>query len=607
MSPGKFSMFRGFVLFCALFSAGAFSVQVPYAQNAPPASVSVSVKMIDLADSGSDPAGKQYRASVTKLVSAGNGAAVPAGSAAIVTLAQTPNGWAAQLSSLTIAGQSVPVTSVSANVISSAQSTAASAANTVGSVLGGFGHHASPPAAVTAVASGQRVILPPGVTITFVLAAPPSPAAAAPDAASAPSPAPEAPAAPATRSPIPAPAAATALPSRAPIPAPASPSAAPVRSAIPVPTSTASSASATGNSSGGVTAMEICFSNPPPNPSDLNHKTEFLTAVFEVPVDSLKAVPVIEPAFSAYLKSTYQYPSAGITCQPIWSITDAQAAQKKIAADRDTAKLNMVDTGWRYGQPPLSAGQNGFDPLAQGPGGLDLSQHRLTTYFCTLIAPGGTSMTPPPGPANQTAYISPIFQADWDSAAVSKAYDVYIRDNYVHDLSLSDLSPRCTTQSPTFQAMMHPNAGVGKLITHKVAVDWTYTPAQAAAAQVAAAPAAAAASPTASTASSAGGPFIACSTSGGAGIDTYLTGVFQTTHPVRHMPNGANVVDQSVLDRFYAYLTQKGYNFKPGSGSGCAVGRTEAEAEAAKHKRYYEGGGCSTCGKTVETGWKDTQ
>lgn len=353
--------------------------------------------------------------------------------------------------------------------------------------------------------------------------------------------------------------------------------------------------------------MEICFSNPPPNPSDANHKTQYLTAAFEVPVDSLGAVPAIEPAFSAYLKATYNYPSAGITCQPIWTISDAQTAQKKIASGRDTAKLKMVNTGWRYGQPPLTPGQSGFDPLAQGSGGLDLSQHRLTTYFCTLLAPGGTTMTAPPGPANYTAYISPIFQADWDSAAIDKAWDAYIRDHYVHDLDLSDHSTRCNAQSPAFQTMMHPGAGVSKLITHKVAVDWTDTPAQAAAAQVAAAPAAAAPPATASTASSAGGPFISCSTSGGAGIDTYLTGVFQTTHPVRHMPSGGNLVDQGILDRFYAYLTQKGYNFKPGSNYGCDVSPTEAAAKAAQHKRAYEGGACSTCGKIVETGWKDTQ
>jgi len=107
------------------------------------------------------------------------------------------------------------------------------------------------------------------------------------------------------------------------------------------------------------------------------------------------------------------------------------------------------------------------------------------------------------------------------------------------------------------------------------------------------------------TAASTGGPFISCSTSGGAGIDTYLTGVFQTTRPVRHLPNGGNLVDQSVLDDFYAYLKQQGYNFKPGSNYGCDVSPTEAAAKAAQHKRAYEGGACSNCGKVVETGWKD--
>lgn len=102
-----------------------------------------------------------------------------------------------------------------------------------------------------------------------------------------------------------------------------------------------------------------------------------------------------------------------------------------------------------------------------------------------------------------------------------------------------------------------------------------------------------------------GGPFIACSTSGGAKINTYITGVFRTSHPVKYLPSGGYLVDQSVLDRFYAYLTKKGYNFKPGSNYGCVVEPTEALAKAAEHKRY-ESGGCSNCGKVVETGWKDT-
>ena len=113
--------------------------------------------------------------------------------------------------------------------------------------------------------------------------------------------------------------------------------------------------------------------------------------------------------------------------------------------------------------------------------------------------------------------------------------------------------------------------------------------------------------------------FISCSTSGGMGIDTYYTGVFEIgAKPGRspHPPNtpGAYiggtwmvpaVLSQTVLDHFYAYLTQKGDKFLPGSSSACDIKPTEAETKAAQHKRAYEGGGCSSCGKVVETGWKD--
>jgi hypothetical protein len=106
---------------------------------------------------------------------------------------------------------------------------------------------------------------------------------------------------------------------------------------------------------------------------------------------------------------------------------------------------------------------------------------------------------------------------------------------------------------------------------------------------------------TSSTTASTGGPFIICATSGGPGIDTYLTGVFQTTR-LRHLPSRGYLVDQSILDDFYAYLTQKNYNFKPGSNYGCAVQPTEAGAKADELKRQS---GCSNCGKIVETGWKE--
>jgi hypothetical protein len=117
--------------------------------------------------------------------------------------------------------------------------------------------------------------------------------------------------------------------------------------------------------------------------------------------------------------------------------------------------------------------------------------------------------------------------------------------------------------------------------------------------------------------------FISCSTSGGAGIDIYYTGVFEigakpgprprTPVSLAVSPDNGNtwlwpaVLSQTVLDHFQAYLTQKGYKFLPGSASGCDVKPSEAAAQAAQHKRAYEGGGCSSCGKIVETGWKEPQ
>ncbi len=79
--------------------------------------------------------------------------------------------------------------------------------------------------------------------------------------------------------------------------------------------------------------------------------------------------------------------------------------------------------------------------------------------------------------------------------------------------------------------------------------------------------------PQAQTAAQSAPFFISCSTSGGAGIDTYFTSVFQTVlklKPPRGPGSGAFFVNgktidpasiQVILDHFYTYLTQKGYKF----------------------------------------------
>ena len=559
------------LLFCALVMVFSLAVRI-FAQGVP-VTGTIEVKVPQAIDSDRDASGKEYNAMVTKTVNAG-GVTILQGTPATVSLVKSADGTSSvQLVAINLPTRGrVAASSSSVTLTDSPAQKVARGLGALGARLGSAAQSAAA-GAVTPSASGTRVFLTPGSTLQFSF----SMGSAATNAAS------------------------TSPAAAAPAPAAAGPPAAP----SPAPSPAASPASASGAlANGGLTGINICFSNPPPNPSDANHKTEYLTAVFEVPVNAQGSLPAIEPAFSAYLKATYQYANAAITCQPIWSITDAQTAQKKIASDRDTAKLKMVDTGWRYGQPPVTQGADGFDPLTQGRGGLDLSQHRLTTYYCSLTVPGGTTMTQTdPALANEATYVTPVFQADWNSSAVDTAFDAFMRNQYVHDLSLADHSTRCVAQSPALDGLMHQTALISnKRIGHVITVDWTDTPAQAAAAN-----AAIAAAPPPQAAPSSNGSFIACSTSSGAGIDTYLTAVFQTAKPVRRMPNGGYSVDGAILDRFYAYLTQQGYKFKPGSGSGCAVGATAAEAEAAKHKRYYEGGGCSTCGKTVETGWKDTQ
>ena len=155
-----------------------------HAQTAPSAGTTVAVKMLETVDSGNDPAGKQYRASVTKAVTASNGVTIAQGTAATVTLTNTGSRYTAQLSSITVNGQPVTVTSGSVSV-TAAQSAVSSAVNSVGSVLGGFGRHVSVPNGVAAVATGQRVVLPPGVTLSFVLSQPPGSSQAPPTAPAA--------------------------------------------------------------------------------------------------------------------------------------------------------------------------------------------------------------------------------------------------------------------------------------------------------------------------------------------------------------------------------------------------------------------------------------
>src|SRR5581483_6721629 len=102
----------------------------------------------------------------TKPASVGNGFAIPQGSMATVILAMNQSGWAAHLQSVVVQGQPISVSSGPPSVMCSAQAAATGAMNTVSSALSNFGFHKNKQASsVEAVATGDRVILPPGTQL----------------------------------------------------------------------------------------------------------------------------------------------------------------------------------------------------------------------------------------------------------------------------------------------------------------------------------------------------------------------------------------------------------------------------------------------------------
>jgi hypothetical protein len=200
-------------------------------QAVPAAGTPVSVRMVDAVNSAKDPAGKQYRASVTTAVDFGNGVTIPQGAVASVSLANSGNGsgFTTQLVSVAINGRPVAVASSSASVTGTSTDIAVKAMN---SALAGLDHHVTPPAGTAPVATGQHVTLPRGTVLSFVLAQPPAPSPVA-----------------AAGQPV-------------------------IASAAPVPSTASGPATTLGAAGGGgVTGMDICFSNPPPSASDPNYNT----------------------------------------------------------------------------------------------------------------------------------------------------------------------------------------------------------------------------------------------------------------------------------------------------------------------------------------------
>ena len=162
----------------------------PAAQPAPPVSTKIVMRLVDTILSTTDPPGKQYRAVVTHATTAGS-VSIPVNTEGRITLAQSAGNWSAQLTSLSLNGQIVPVTSSSVSATSPLQQ-AQQGVQKLGGLLGGLGGHnnrvAAPVSAVAnSIAAGPNIVLSAGTALTFTAAVPQSPvgASAGPPAAPA--------------------------------------------------------------------------------------------------------------------------------------------------------------------------------------------------------------------------------------------------------------------------------------------------------------------------------------------------------------------------------------------------------------------------------------
>jgi len=141
------------------------------ATAAVPPGTSVTVRIVDVVDSGQYSPGKTYRAVVTQAVNAGT-IQILQNTVAHLTIVRNGNGWVAQLASLDIAGSQINVSSSTASIQSTTQSSMQTTARALGNVIGAFGRHPQAngaTAAVAAAASGARVYLPPSTVLTFVI------------------------------------------------------------------------------------------------------------------------------------------------------------------------------------------------------------------------------------------------------------------------------------------------------------------------------------------------------------------------------------------------------------------------------------------------------
>jgi hypothetical protein len=259
--------------------------------------------MIDLVDSSRDPAGKQYRAGLIRPVNIGNGIIIAQGSAATVVLVKNGSGWNVQLSPLVIKGQPLvikgQVTTVTSNpgtvIGGAAQSNLANAANATNTVLGPFGRKPKTYSDVAVVAMGERVILTPGISLSFVL----NPVPVIPEASPAAAPAP----------------------------------------ANPVPVSAGQNASPQARVQPGTIYLCWTWTNG-------EHPVLYRSGAFHVAANT--SLGAIANAFENYLRKNYHLQFSGSSCPDLLGDPDGQFVIQQVEQGAKAHRREIVIVDWKY-------------------------------------------------------------------------------------------------------------------------------------------------------------------------------------------------------------------------------------------------------------------
>ncbi|HJS89304.1 MAG TPA: hypothetical protein VJ738_04985 [Steroidobacteraceae bacterium] len=145
------------------------------AQAVASVSTTIVMRLVDTIRSATDPPGKQYRAVVAQATTAGS-VSIPLNTGGRITLAQSGGNWSAQLTSLSLNGQMVLVTSSGVSATSPLQQ-ARQGVQKLGGLLGGLGglgNRVAPPmtAVANAIPTGPNVVLAAGTVLTFTASVP---------------------------------------------------------------------------------------------------------------------------------------------------------------------------------------------------------------------------------------------------------------------------------------------------------------------------------------------------------------------------------------------------------------------------------------------------